>query len=101
MPFADVNGVHMFYTDDGPREQSVLLVHGWTCDSHDWSWQIPAFAEKYRVIALDVRGHGRSSFPEAEVTIHSFTADLAELVRILDAGPVVAIGHSLGGTMVS
>jgi len=101
MPFADVNGVHMFYTDDGPREQSVLLVHGWTCDSHDWSWQIPAFAQNLRVIAVDVRGHGRSSTPSGSVNLGTIATDLAELITSLDAGPVVAVGHSLGGVWIS
>lgn len=38
MPYSDFT---MFYTDEG-QGPPVLLVHGWTCDASDWSWQIPA-----------------------------------------------------------
>jgi pimeloyl-ACP methyl ester carboxylesterase len=101
MPFADVGAVRLFYTDEGAGDPAVLLVHGWSCDSHDWSWQIPAFAGKHRVIAVDNRGHGRSSVPVGGYTPRSFAADLAELLKTVNSGPVVAVGHSLGGIIVS
>jgi pimeloyl-ACP methyl ester carboxylesterase len=101
MPFADVGAARLFYTDEGTGDPAVLLVHGWSCDSHDWSWQIPAFAERHRVIAADNRGHGRSSVPIDGYTPHSFASDLAGLLKTLDSGPVVAVGHSLGGVIVS
>jgi pimeloyl-ACP methyl ester carboxylesterase len=78
-----------------------LLVHGWSCDSHDWSWQIPAFAVEHRVIAADLRGHGRSSVAADGYTPGLFASDLAQLLTILDTGPVVAVGHSLGALVVS
>src|SRR5690606_34760467 len=42
----------LFFTDTG-NGPDVMLIHGWTCDSHDWSWQLPVFESKYRVIAPD------------------------------------------------
>lgn len=101
LPFADISGLRLFYTDDGSGEPALLLVHGWSCDSHDWSWQIPAFAEAHRVIASDLRGHGRSSVSAGGYTPRSFAADLAQLLSRLSTGPVVAIGHSLGAVIVS
>jgi pimeloyl-ACP methyl ester carboxylesterase len=101
LPFADVSGLRLFYTDEGSGEPAMLLVHGWSCDSHDWSWQIPAFAKDHRVIASDLRGHGRSSVSADGYTPRSFAADLAQLLSGCSAGPVVAIGHSLGAVIVS
>lgn len=101
MPFADVGAASLFYTDEGTGDPAVLLVHGWSCDSHDWSWQIPAFAGRHRVIAADNRGHGRSSVPAGGYTPRQFASDLAGLLKNLDSGPVVAVGHSLGGVIVS
>jgi pimeloyl-ACP methyl ester carboxylesterase len=49
----------LFFTDVGAGE-NVLLLHGWTCDSHDWSWQLPVLESRYRVVAVDLRGHGSS-----------------------------------------
>jgi pimeloyl-ACP methyl ester carboxylesterase len=100
MPFADVNGARLFYTDDGAGGPPLLLVHGWTCDSHDWSWQIDAFSETHRVIAVDLRGHGRSSV-ENDYSFTTQAADLAALLDMLDTGPAVVIGHSLGGAVAS
>lgn len=101
MAFADLGDVRLFYTDDGAGDPPIVLVHGWTCDSHDWSWQIPALAADHRVIAVDQRGHGRSSAPPSGYGPRILADDLAALLKRLDVPPAVAIGHSLGGAVVS
>jgi pimeloyl-ACP methyl ester carboxylesterase len=101
MAFADVGEVELFYTDEGGGDPPFLFVHGFTCDSHDWSWQIPAFTAGHRVIAADLRGHGRSGVPAGGFNVPTFAADLAGLLDQLDCGPVIAVGHSLGGVIVS
>jgi pimeloyl-ACP methyl ester carboxylesterase len=101
MAFADVGDVQLFFTDDGAGDPPILFVHGFSCDSHDWSWQIPHFVAGHRVIAVDIRGHGRSSAPDKGYEPRQFAADIAGLLEQLNTGPVVAIGHSLGGAIVS
>ncbi|MBK7725323.1 MAG: alpha/beta hydrolase [Dehalococcoidia bacterium] len=99
MPFAQVNDARMFYTDEG-EGSPVLMVHGWSCDGSDWAWQIPALkAAGYRCITPDLRGHGRSSVPAGGYP-RQYAADLAGLIGQLGCGPVVAIGHSMGGATV-
>jgi pimeloyl-ACP methyl ester carboxylesterase len=100
MPFADLNGVRLFYTDDEGHAPPILLVHGWLCDSTDWSWQLDAFAGRHRVIAPDLRGHGRSS-EGGDYALETFAHDLALLLDELDARPAVVVGHSLGGAVAS
>jgi pimeloyl-ACP methyl ester carboxylesterase len=101
VPFAEVDdGVELFYTEHGTGPP-VLAIHGWSCDSNDWMWQIPALEAGHRVIAPDLRGHGRSSVPAGGFTPPRFAADLARLLERLDAGPVVAMGHSLGTVVAS
>ncbi len=96
MPMVDLQDAQLFYTDSGRRpehdEPPMLLVHGWTCDSQDWVFQPDVFEERHRVIAVDPRGHGRSPAP---------AADLALLLERLDVGPVVVVGHSLGGSVAA
>ena len=94
-------GLTLFYTDDGKGEIPLLFVHGWACDSHDWSWQIPHFAEKARVIAVDLRGHGASTATEDGYEPEVFAEDLVLLLDRLKVDRVVAIGHSLGGSVVA
>jgi pimeloyl-ACP methyl ester carboxylesterase len=101
MAFADLGDVQLFFTDEGTGGPPMLFVHGYTCDSHDWSWQLPHFAAKHRVIALDLRGHGRSSTPESGYEPLVFAADVARLVERLGCPPVVAVGHSMGALVVS
>jgi pimeloyl-ACP methyl ester carboxylesterase len=101
MPFAELGEVRLFFTDEGAGDPPLLFVHGYACDSHDWSWQLPHFAVGHRVIAVDLRGHGRSSAPQDGYDVLTFASDLAGLVEQLACGPVVAVGHSLGGAIAS
>lgn len=99
MPFTNQGDATLFFTDEGAGPP-ILLVHGWTCDSHDWQFQAPSLLSAgYRVIAVDLRGHGRSSVPDSGYTPRSFASDLAGLLRERNTPPAVVIGHSLGGTI--
>lgn len=100
MPVVELGDVDMFFTDDGDGPP-VLLVHGWTCDSHDWVFQLDAFAERHRVIAVDLRGHGRSSAPASDYTAQRYAADIALLLERLGVDQVVVVGHSLGGSVAA
>jgi pimeloyl-ACP methyl ester carboxylesterase len=99
--FADVGDVRLFFTDEGTGNPPILFIHGYSCDSHDWMWQLPYFADSHRVIAVDLRGHGRSSVPDNGFDARIFANDLAGLIDELGCGPVVAVGHSLGGLVAS
>jgi pimeloyl-ACP methyl ester carboxylesterase len=100
MPFTKVGDFTMFYSDEGAGPP-VLLVHGFSCDGNDWAWQIPALTPRHRVIAVDLRGHGHSSAPDEGYTITGFANDVAGLLGELNTGPVVAMGHSMGGAVVA
>ena len=101
MSFVDLGEVQLFFTDEGVGGPPMLFVHGYTCDSHDWNWQLPHFESRHRVIAVDLRGHGRSSVPADGYEPARFAADLAGLLEHLACEPVVAVGHSLGGLIVT
>lgn len=102
MAFAEVEDVRLFFTDDGVGSgPPILFVHGYACDSQNWSWQIPHFGTHHRVIALDLRGHGWSTAPKSGYDAITFAADIAGLLHHLRCPPVVAVGHSLGGLIVS
>ena len=100
MPFADLGDFTMFYTDEGAGPP-VVLIHGYTCDGSDWSWQTPALKDKHRVITVDLRGHGHSTAPEGGYTIPQFAEDVASLLKRLETGPAVVMGHSMGGAVAA
>ena len=58
--YAATRSTAKLFTTEVGAGKDVMFLHGWTCDSHDWSWQLPLFESKYRVVAADLRGHGRS-----------------------------------------
>ena len=92
---ATVDGVTLHWTSAGRGPQTLMLVHGWTCDDTSWAAQVPALAAKYRVLTIDLPGHGKSGLPRA------FSMDLfaraVEAVRS-EAGvdQMVLVGHSMG-----
>jgi NADP-dependent 3-hydroxy acid dehydrogenase YdfG len=82
-----------FWIDTGAGPPLVFL-HGGFLDHRMWEDQIPVFAEHYRVIAPDARGHGRSGNATGPFR---HTDDLAALLRRLDTGPAILVGLSMGG----
>ena len=89
--------VPLWLTDTGAGDP-LLLVHGWGGDGRAWSDL--SFA-RHRVVTVDLRGHGRSPVPGHGYRPSDYARDLAALVERLDLGPVVAIGHSMGGQIVA
>src|SRR3546814_15435277 len=82
----------LFYTEAG-NGKNVMLLHGWTCDSHDWSWQLPALESKYRVVAVDLRGHGRSEVMGAgQYTPDHYLADIEALIATKYPGQRFIVG---------
>ena len=92
----------LFMTDIGSGK-NVMLLHGWTCDSHDWSWQLPVFESKYRVVAPDLRGHGRSEvMPPGAYKPADYVADIEALISTTHRGQkFVIVGHSMGGQIAA
>jgi pimeloyl-ACP methyl ester carboxylesterase len=103
MTYHDANGVRLFFTDSAPESERrpLVFVHGWTCDSHDWSWQLAELATSHRVVALDLRGHGRSDVPERGFTLQNYVDDVISLLTSLGGPPGVVIGHSMGALVSS
>ena len=90
----------VFVRDSGgtPAAPAVLLLHGWTA-SADLNF-FPAYArlaEAYRVIAMDLRGHGRGMRSTEPFSLEDCADDAAAVLDQLGAGPVVVVGYSMGG----
>ncbi|MEX3633650.1 alpha/beta fold hydrolase [Paraburkholderia sp. BR14320] len=83
--------------------RSVMFIHGWTCDSHDWSWQLPFFESRFRVVAVDLRGHGRSELmPSGSYAPADYVADIEALIETRHPGQkFILVGHSMGGQIAA
>jgi pimeloyl-ACP methyl ester carboxylesterase len=93
------DGVTLRYIDTGAGQPPLLFIHGWTCNRTNWRDQIPHFAKKHRVVAVDLRGHGESDKPDQDYSIAGFVDDVAWLIRKLGLEQPVVIGHSMGGVI--
>lgn len=88
--------VSLFYEDKGVG-QTVVLLHGF-CGSHSyWKYVMDGLTSYYRVIAIDLRGHGQSAISEESFTIDDMAEDVKLLLDSLEIERATIIGHSLGG----
>jgi pimeloyl-ACP methyl ester carboxylesterase len=94
------NGITLAYEDRGAGKPTFVFVHGWTCNRSFFAPQIAHFVRQHRVVSIDLRGHGDSDKPQGPYTRAQDADDLAFVIEQLGLGPVVAVGHSMGGTIV-
>ncbi len=95
------DGTEIYYKDwgEGP---AVTFSHGWPLNADAWDGQLLYLAQNgYRAIALDRRGHGRSSQPSHGNDMDHYADDLAAVIEALDLSDVTIVGHSTGGGEVA
>jgi pimeloyl-ACP methyl ester carboxylesterase len=98
---ATVEGIKLHSTSTGKGPRTVILVHGWTCDDTTWESQVPALSKDYRVLTLDLPGHGKSGAPKDGVLSMDLFARAVESVRSeAKAERVVVVGHSMGTPVI-
>src|SRR5690606_36699265 len=97
-----VEGLGIHSTVAGAGENTSVFVHRWTRDDTSWEEQVPAFADAYRVITLDLPGHGRSDGPAREDFSMDLFAGAVEAVRAeAGADRIVLVGHSMGAPVIN
>ncbi len=96
MPYFENNGASLYYEESGHGEPLIFL-HGFGWDMRQWKRQIEHFSSKYRVIALDARGHGKSSLPPGKVEPSAFWQDVVAVMEHLNIPKAVICGSSMGG----
>ncbi len=93
---ATVNGIQIAYADEG-KGVPLVFVHGFPLSRGAWQKQMDALRSSCRVIAPDLRGLGESEAGNGATTMAQFAQDIHGLLEQLKTGPVVLIGHSMGG----
>jgi pimeloyl-ACP methyl ester carboxylesterase len=91
------DGVSIAYETKGKGDIALVFVHCWCCDMNYWAQQIPHFSKKYKVVTLDLAGHGLSSLNRKNYTIGAYGHDVAAVVKKLKLKKIILIGHSMGG----
>ena len=104
MPSFLSDGVEIWFDDVGAGD-SVLLVHGWGSTAHhnfgDTGW-VQMLSSRFRVIAMDCRGHGRSAKPHRE-NLYGRAEMAGDVIRLLDhleIARALIMGYSMGASIV-
>ena len=93
---ADINGIRLAYSDEG-HGFPVVFVHAFPMSRAMWAPQVPALSGRWRVITVDLRGHGESDAPLWCYTLDQFADDLRALLDHLSISHAVFVGLSMGG----
>lgn len=91
------DGTQIVYDTMGSGDTALVFVHCWSCDREVWREQFGEFADDYRVVRLDLAGHGASAATRAEWTVLGLAQDVKAVADELGLERMVLIGHSMGG----
>jgi 3-oxoadipate enol-lactonase len=92
------NGISIHYRFDGPEGAPVVtLSHSLAANLSMWEPQIPALAQRYRVLRYDTRGHGQTAAPPGPYSLEELAEDVRALLQALGVGRTHFIGLSMGG----
>ena len=99
---ATVDGLKIHSSTAGDAKHTVLLVHGWTCDETSWAAQVPELTKKkYRVVTLDLPGHGKSGSPaDGKFSMDLFARAVEAVREEVRADRIVLVGHSMGAPVI-
>ncbi len=89
----------MRYADRGSGDSVVLLLHGFAGDLDNWMFNLGALADKHRVLALDLPGHGKSTKTIADPSLSGMAKFVSKFLKVLDVPLVHLVGHSMGGAI--
>jgi pimeloyl-ACP methyl ester carboxylesterase len=95
------DGIPIAYEVHGEGSPALVFVHGWSCDRSYWAGQLEPFSRQFKVVAVDLAGHGESGLGRKAWTMESFGDDVAAVVKKLGLERVILIGHSMGGDVIA
>jgi len=87
-----------YLTSEGAAERTTLLIHGSGVSARSWVYQLRGLRGALRMMAVDLPGHGESD-PALDVSVEEYAAVVTDFLTVLDTGPVIVAGHTLGGAI--
>src|SRR5512140_3752798 len=94
------DGVAIHYRVEGSGSPALILIHCWMCDSSFWAGTVPALAGTYRVVTLDLPGHGASGSNRKTWSMAAYGRDVETVAGALHLDRVILVGHSMGGDVM-
>ncbi len=94
-----VDGRKVHYSSYGRSAKTLVLVHGWTCDETFWASNIPGLSKRYRVLTVDLPGHGQSD-AAPEYSMDAFADAVSAVMTQAGVKRATLVGHSMGGPVL-
>jgi pimeloyl-ACP methyl ester carboxylesterase len=91
------DGVRIVYDVRGSGDTALIFVHCWACNRLFWRDQADAFSAHYRVVTLDLAGHGESGKDRREWSVLGLAQDVVAVADDLKLRRIILVGHSMGG----
>jgi len=91
------DGVPIHYSVQGKGDPALVFIHCWACNRHFWDNQVAEFSKTYRVVTIDLPGHGESGQGRKNYSVESYGDDVKTVVTKLNLKRVVLVGSSMGG----
>jgi len=91
------DGLSIAYTVSGSGDGALVFVHGWSCDRGYWEAQVEDLSPDFRVVTIDLAGHGDSGSERTDWSVEAFGRDVEAVVDDLGLESVILVGHSMGG----
>lgn len=89
------DGVNIAYQVYGNGNIPLVFVHGWCCDKSYWKEQTSVLKNQYKIVAIDLAGHGESGLGRKSYTIPMFAKDVSAVINKLSLDKFIIIGHSM------
>ncbi|MCB0479969.1 MAG: alpha/beta hydrolase [Flavobacteriales bacterium] len=96
MPFAEYKKARVYFTEKGTGK-TVVLLHGFLENSTMWKFAIPELSKKYRVVSIDLPGHGKSACFGYVHTMEEMAEAVKSVISQLKIRKASIVGHSMGG----
>ena len=97
--FTEVGGLRVRYVDRGFGDSVVLLLHGFGGDLDNWMFNLDSLAEKHRLLALDLPGHGQSVKTNVDPSLSGMATFVRKFLDVLSVSSLHVVGHSMGGAI--
>jgi pimeloyl-ACP methyl ester carboxylesterase len=91
------DGLNIAYDVRGKGDTTLVFLHGWCGDRQSWKHQLNTFAGDYRVVAIDLGGHGESGKNRKQWSVTGLAGDVEAVVKAAGLKRIILVGHSMGG----
>lgn len=97
MPKIHVNGVELYYEEQGSGAETILFAHGLLWSGRMFEPQVNVLKDRYRCVTFDFRGQGQSAVTRGGYDMDTLTQDTVALIQVLGCAPCHFVGLSMGG----